>query len=85
MDILYDDSYQGPRWRYGLQYRPITSYLGCRDLATDERIPWILFSGRPSADPRCRTFGTFDCAMELSPFTCEQFSLVPLGTEEPVR
>lgn len=74
-----DASYHGVRFRYGLQYRPITQVMGCRDLETDEKIPWILFSGRPSADPRFRQFGTFDCAVELSPRTCEQFSLVPLG------
>lgn len=79
MATLYDDSYHGPRFRYGLTLRPITSYLGCRDLETDEVIPWILFSERPSEDPRCRRFGTFDCAVELSPATVRQFSLVPFG------
>lgn len=79
MVTLYDDSYHGARWRYGLQYRAITNYLNCRDLETDEKIPWILFSDRPSDDPRCRRFGTFDCAVELSPRTATQFSLVPLG------
>lgn len=76
---LYDDTYDGPRWRYGLQYRGITQYMGCRDLETDELIPWVVFSGRKSDDPRFRTFGTYDAAMELSAFTCKQFSLVPLG------
>lgn len=79
MATLEDDAYHGPRWRYGLQYRPITSYLGARDLETDEVIPWILFSGRPSDDPRCRRFGTFDCAVEISPRAVRQFELVPMG------
>jgi len=79
MPALYDDTYDGPRWRYGLQYRGITQYMGCRDLETDEPIPWILYSGHKSADPRFRTFGTYDSAAELSARTCEQFSLVPLG------
>lgn len=82
MATLYDDTYHGARWRYGLMYRPITQYMLARDLETDEKIPWILFSDRPSDDPRFRTFGTFDCAVELSPTTVKQFSLVPLGMVE---
>lgn len=76
---LYDDTYDGPRWRYGLQYRAITQYMNCRDLVTDEPIPWILFSGRAHDDPRFRNFGTFDSALELSERTCDQFSLISLG------
>ena len=79
MALPEDDTYHGARWRYGLQYRPITQYLGARDLETDEKIPWILFSDRASDDPRFRQFGTFDCAVELSPRTVRQFELVPLG------
>ncbi len=27
MTTLYDDTYTGPRWRYGLQHRPISNYF----------------------------------------------------------
>lgn len=50
MPILYDDTYHGPRWRYGLLHRPISSYFIGRG---DGPLPHpILFSHRPSADPR---------------------------------
>lgn len=38
----YDDTYTGPRWTYGLTYRPVRTGA----------VPagWILFSNRPHAD-----------------------------------
>ena len=52
---IFDDSYTGPRWRYGLQYRP----------ASHANIPkgWIVGSVRPS--PMYR-HGTVDYTRELS-------------------
>lgn len=74
--LLYDDTYFGPRWRYGLQYRGITNYMGCQDGETV--IPWIVFSGAKSDDPRFN-FGTYDSAVELSPQTVAMLQLIPLG------
>ena len=50
MPALLDDTYTGPRWRYGLQHRPISYYV----IGTgDGPLPHpILFSHRSSDDPR---------------------------------
>jgi hypothetical protein len=39
---LFDDTYAGPRWRYGLRFRPLRSW----------NVPdgWILGSDRPHPD-----------------------------------
>lgn len=44
---LHDDLYTGPRWRYGLQHRPITSYFNVGSFPDP-----ILFSHRWSDNPR---------------------------------
>ena len=75
--IIYDDEYHGPRWRYGLQYRGITSYWGCRD--GDDPILWILYSSESSEDARFRTFGTYETAAPISDETARMLELVPLG------
>ena len=72
-EILFDDSYKGPRWRYGLTLRPITQYAGA--LGLEE---WIVFSDRPSDDPRF-PHGTIDYAREIPESIAVAVDLVPLG------
>jgi hypothetical protein len=71
-DIKFNDTYAGPRWRYGLQYRPLL--LGG---ATPE--DFIVFSDRASADPRCRLYGTVDFPRELTAQEVTSYQLVPFG------
>ncbi|MDP2661736.1 MAG: hypothetical protein Q8R28_13495, partial [Dehalococcoidia bacterium] len=68
-DILYDDTYTGPRWTYGLQYRPVAV----------ETLPkgWIVFSKRPHKD--FRNFGTVDFPFELSERDVQAFQLTLAG------
>lgn len=60
---IYDDEYQGPRFRYGLTYRPA---------------PWgvptgfIVGSGREHPDFR---FGTIDYPFEIDPRVANQMDL----------
>ena len=71
-EIVWDDEYTGPRWRYGMVYRPYTG----------ANIPagWIIQSIRP--DPRFR-FGTVDYPFELTPDQVRHAELVPV-TIDPV-
>lgn len=67
--ILYDDTYRGLRYRYGLQYRPV---------GAGTPAGWVTFSDRPSDDPRC-PFGTLDYPRELTPDEVKAFQLVDFG------
>ena len=53
---IFDDTYDGPRWRYGLNHRPLDSLSMPRG--------FILFSDREHPHYR---FGTVDYPRELSP------------------
>ena len=54
---IFDDRYNGPRWTYGLRYRPIDAASIPQD--------YILWSDR--AHPHYSQFGTIDYPRELSP------------------
>lgn len=69
-DILYDDTYTGPRWRYGLQYRPLVTRGGAPD-------DFITFSDR--SDPAFRLFGTVEYPRELTAEEVASYQLVALG------
>lgn len=75
-ELLFDDSYHGPRWKYGLQYRPLVTGGGAPD-------DFIVYSDRSSTDPRFRLFGTVDYPRELSDGEIESYQLVPLGQVAP--
>lgn len=70
MAIIYDDEYHGPRWRYGLQYRPV---------GAGTPRGWIVFSDRPSADSRCRSFGTIEYPRPLTADEIKAYQLVDFG------
>jgi len=68
MDVplpLFDDTYSGERWTYGVQYRPITG----------GGVPqgWIIFSDRPHPDFK---FGTVDYPAPLTEHQARQADLV---------
>lgn len=65
---LYDDTYTGPRWRYGLEHRPLANYF---NLSFPDP---ILFSDRP--DPRFRYYGTADWPCEIPEEEARHHSLV---------
>lgn len=69
----FDDTYTGPRWRYGLVYRPL--------VAGTANVPrgWILHSDRPH--PQLR-HGTVDFPRELTPEEVARYELLPLGEED---
>ena len=64
----YDDIYTGVRWRYGLQYRPVS--FG--------NVPkgWLVWSDREHPD---YLHGTVDYPFEIPTATAEQMDMVPLG------
>jgi hypothetical protein len=64
---LYDDTYAGPRYRYGLTYRPLAS----------ANVPqgWIVFSDRPHPDFR---HGTVAYARALTPLEINAYQLTPI-------
>lgn len=66
---LYDDTYKGPRWRYGLEHRPITQYFNVGTFPDP-----ILFSDRP--DPRFPYHGTADWPCEIPEEEARHHSLV---------
>jgi hypothetical protein len=70
MATLFDDTYLGPRWRYGLTLRPLGAGVPSG---------WIVFSDRPSEDPRCRAFGTVEYPLPLAPDQVKQLSLIDFG------
>lgn len=71
MADLYDDTYHGARWRYGLLHRPITAYLTVRSIPHP-----ILFSHRQSAE---YPHGTADWPVELPEAEARHHSLVLVG------
>lgn len=71
-DLLFDDTYIGPRWRYGLMYRPLVTGGGAPD-------DWIVYSDRSSTDPRFKRFGTVDYPRQLEAEEVGAFQLIPLG------
>lgn len=68
MDILYDDEYGGPRFTYGLTYRPL-DYGSIPD-------GWIVFSDRIHPD---FYFGTIDYPFELPERLVKSFQLTQIG------
>lgn len=70
--LLFDDTYAGPRWRYGLPRRHLVSYLATPVSG------WILYSERRIDDPRF-PFGTIDYPRELTDAEARQHVLEPLG------
>jgi hypothetical protein len=65
--LCYDDTYTGPRWAYGLTYRPLSSSNVPRD--------WIVFSDRPHPDFR---HGTVAYARALTPQEISAYQLTPI-------
>jgi len=71
---LFDDTYKGPRFRYGLNYRPLHSSHVPKD--------FIIWSDRKSeAFP---VFGTVDYPRELTQHEIDTFELTPVPISEPV-
>jgi len=71
--LLFDDTYTGPRWRYGHQYR----HFACRPDG------FILDTKAVSDDPRC-PFGTIDYARELTADEVATHQFVPFGLVEGI-
>lgn len=71
-ELLWDSTYTGPRWTYGLTYRP-AGYAQVPD-------GYILFTARPHPDFR---FGTIDYPIELSASKAHNFELILIETKEP--
>ena len=72
---LFDDTYTGPRWTYGLKFRPLR-YANVPD-------GWIIFSDRP-----CTGFGhgCVDYPRELTADEVDSFQLTRLSfTAEPSK
>jgi hypothetical protein len=72
--IHFHDTYTGPRWRYGLMHRPISVHVLGRGSSADIPQP-ILFSHRPSRDPRF-PHGEADWPCELAVDVSEDHGLV---------
>lgn len=64
-DILFDDEYKGPRWTYGLTYRPIGIGAVPRG--------WII--GSQKDHPSYPNFGTIDYSRELTEKEVRSFEL----------
>jgi hypothetical protein len=75
MAMLYHDTYTGPRWRYGLQHRPISAYFLGRDGSGDLPHP-ILFSHRPTPGDRVHPHGVADWPCEIPPDVARHHGLV---------
>jgi hypothetical protein len=67
---LWTDEYDGPRWTYGLTYRPL-------GLATVPK-GFLIGSGREHPDFR---FGTIDYPFRLDDFTANQMELTEITQE----
>jgi hypothetical protein len=63
-DLLYDDTYRGPRYTYGLRYRP----LGYAQVPPG----WIIRSDRPHPE---YPHGTVDYPRPLSPEEARGYEL----------
>jgi len=65
--VLFDDSYNGLRWTYGLQYRPLAK----------AQVPdgWIIQSNREHPGFR---FGTVDYPFQLSKEKAQNFQLIEI-------
>lgn len=74
---VFDDTYTGPRWRYGLALRPISAH-GPGSTIDD----FIIYSHRPSTDPRC-PHGEVDYPREIPEEIARRLNLVPLGRVAP--
>ena len=63
-DLVWDSEYKGPRWQYGLTYRP----------ATYAQVPdgYIIWSGKPHPG---YAHGTIDYPFRLSDGQVERFEL----------
>lgn len=68
-ELLFDDTYFGPRWRYGLVYRPLVTGKA--------NVPpgWIIQSNRPHPG---FNHGTVDFPFELTTKQVKQYELEPL-------
>mgnify|MGYP001602228867 FL=1 len=69
----FDDTYKGPRFKYGLQYRPV-GYANIPD-------GWIINSDHPHKD--FFKFGTIEYPYELGQAEIDSFQLVPLDMHKP--
>jgi hypothetical protein len=69
MSEHYHDTYTGPRWTYGLTYRP-PEYANIPD-------GWIIYSDQAHEDFR---FGIIDYPFELAPEKIRKFELTPVRT-----
>ena len=67
--ILYDDTYTGPRFTYGLTYRPLAQ----------SQVPddWIIWSNKEHKD---FPFGTIDYPFEVAPEKVKSFQLIQIST-----
>lgn len=71
---IWDDEYTGPRWKYGLSYRPV----GYAQVPSG----WIIKSNRPHAEFR---FGTVDWPRELTDLEREHAELTLVSTPQKMR
>lgn len=62
---LFNDTYNGPRFTYGLQYRPLAQ----------AQVPdgWIIWSDREHED---YPFGVIDYPFELEPEKAKSFEMI---------
>ena len=76
LEQRFDDTYDGPRWRYGMTHRPPA--IGCqpegRIILADRK---VLVDGHPNV-----IFGTIEYARELTPKEIEAYELEDLGRVE---
>lgn len=74
---IFHDTYRGPRYTYGLTYRPVARF----------NIPdgWII--GSQGQHPNFKNFGTIDYPARLSDQEARRYELVLVGepAEEAIR
>ncbi len=70
MTIEYNDTYNGPRYTYGLNYRPLAQ----------SQVPdgWIIWSDEEHEDFK---FGTVDYPFELASDQIKSFELIPIRND----
>jgi hypothetical protein len=71
--LLFDDQYTGPRWRYGLPLRPLSQY------ANSEAGDFIVWSNRPHPE---YPHGSAAWPRELPARMAWDLDLVLLGKED---